>query len=67
MRFVIYETDLHGTEILDDEELGPDAVAELLDFLADPHGIIGKEKRNLAPEADPHTECWPPEDEEDDD
>ena len=65
VRFVIYETDLHGTEILDDEELGPDAVAEVLDFLADPHGIIGKEKRNLAPEADPHTECWPPEDEED--
>ena len=67
VRFVIYETDLHGTEILDDEEIGPDAVAEVLDFLADPHGIIGKEKRNLAPEADPHTECWPPEDEEDDD
>ncbi len=65
VRFVIYETDLHGTEILDDQEIGPDAVQEVVDFLADPHGIIGKEKRNLAPEADPSTECWPPEDDED--
>ncbi len=64
VRFVIYETDLHGTEILDDEEIGPDAVGEVLDFLEDPHGIIGKEKRNLAPDADPSTECWPPEDDE---
>ena len=62
VRFVIYETDLHGTEILDDKEIGPDAVGEVLDFLADPHGVIGKEKRNLAPGADPHDECWPPED-----
>ncbi|MDE2966558.1 MAG: alpha/beta fold hydrolase [Chloroflexota bacterium] len=65
VRFVIYETDLHGTEILDDEEIGPDAVQEVLDFLADPHGILGKEKRNLAPDADPHTECFPPKDDED--
>ncbi|MXX80657.1 MAG: alpha/beta fold hydrolase [Chloroflexi bacterium] len=64
-RFVIYETDLHGTEILDDQEIGPDAVGEVLDFLADPYGILGKEKRNLAPEADPNDECWPPEDDED--
>ncbi len=67
VRFVIYETDLHGTEIIDDEEIGPDAVGEVLDFLADPQGIIGKEKRNLAPDADPNTECWPPEDEEEKD
>lgn len=65
VRLVIYETDLHGTEILDDEEIGPDAVEEVLDFLADPHGITGKEQRNLAPGADPDSECWPPEDEED--
>ena len=64
VRLVIYETDLHGTEILDDREIGADAVQEVLDFLADPYGIIGKEKRNLAPEADPDQECWPPEDEE---
>lgn len=66
VRFVIYETDLHGTEILDDEEIGPDAVGEVLEFLADPHGIIGKERRNLAPGADPDSECWPPEEDEDD-
>jgi dienelactone hydrolase len=66
VRFVIYETDLHGTEILDDQEIGPDAVQEVIDFLADPHGIVGKEKRNLAPGADPDSECWPPKDEEDD-
>ncbi len=62
VRFVIYETDLHGTEILDDARIGPDAVGEVLGFLADPDGIVGKEKRNLAPDADPETECWPPED-----
>ena len=67
VRLVIYETDSHGTEILDDEEIGPDAVQEVVDFLADPDGIIGKEKRNEAPDADPDLECWPPEDEEDDD
>ena len=67
VRFVIYETDLHGTEILDDEEIGPDAVQEVLDFLADPRGVVGKEKRNLAPGADPNTECWPPEEEDDED
>ena len=67
VRLVIYETDLHGTEILDDEEIGPDAVGEVLDFLEDPGGVLGKEKRNLAPDADPHTECWPPEDDEDQD
>lgn len=67
VRFVIYETDLHGTEILDDAEIGPDAVGEVLAFLADPHGVLGKEKRNLAPDADPNEECWPPEDGEDDD
>ncbi len=67
VRFVIYETDLHGTEILDDEEIGPDAVQEVVDFLADPDGIIGKEKRNEAPDADPDLECWPPEDDEDED
>ncbi len=65
VRFVIYETDLHGTEILDDDEIGPDAVQEVLDFLEDPDGILGKEKRNLAPDANPDTECWPPGDEED--
>ncbi len=64
VRLVIYETNLHGTEILDDEEIGPDAQQELIDFLADPDGVIGKEKRNLAPDADPDNECWPPEDEE---
>ena len=64
VRFVIYETALHGTEILDDEEIGPDAVGEVLAFLADPGGVLGKEKRNLAPGADPDNECWPPEDEE---
>ncbi len=63
-RFVIYDTDLHGTEILDDEQIGPGAVQELLEFLADPTGIVGKEKQNLAPDADPNDECWPPEDEE---
>ena len=67
VRFVIYETDLHGTEILDDAEIGPDAVGEVLDFLADPQGIIGKEKRNLAPDADPDTECWPPDEDDDED
>ena len=67
VRLVVYETDLHGTEILDDEEIGPDAVGEVLAFLADPNGIIGKEKRDLAPDADPETECWPPEDEEEED
>ena len=66
VRLVIFETDLHGTEILDDEEIGPDAVQEVVDFLDDSHGIVGKEKRNEAPEADPDDECWPPEDEEDD-
>jgi len=65
VRFVLYETDLHGTEILDDEEIGPDAVQEVLDFLADPHGIIGKEMRNLAPGADPDHECFPPKDQDD--
>ena len=67
VRLVIFETDLHGTEILDDEEIGPDAVQEVVDFLADPDGIIGKETRNEAPDADPDLECWPPEDEEDED
>ena len=67
VRLVIYETDLHGTEILDDEEIGPDAVQEVVDFLADPDGIVGKEKRNLAPGADPDDECWPPDEEEDED
>ena len=66
VRLVIFETDLHGTELLDDEEIGPDAVQEVVNFLADPHGIIGKEKRNEATDADPSDECWPPEDEEDD-
>ncbi len=66
VRLVIFETDLHGTEILDDEEIGPDAVQEVVDFLADPYGIIGKEKRNEAPGADPDLECWPPEDDEED-
>ncbi|MCY3568161.1 MAG: alpha/beta fold hydrolase [Chloroflexi bacterium] len=65
VRFVIYETDLHGTEILDDLEIGPDAVAEVLDFLDNPYGILGKEKRNLSPDADPDDECWPPDDDED--
>ena len=65
VRFVIYETDLHGTEILDDEEIGPDAVGEVLAFLDDPGAILGKQKRNVAPDADPHEECWPPEDDED--
>ena len=64
-RFVIYDTDLHGTEILDDDEMGPDAVQELVDFLDDPYGILGKEKRNLAPDADPNTECWPPDEDDD--
>ncbi|MCY4617962.1 MAG: alpha/beta hydrolase [Chloroflexi bacterium] len=67
VRLVIFETDLHGTEILDDEEIGPDAVQEVVDFLADPDGIIGKETRNEAPDADPDLECWPPEDDEDED
>ena len=66
VRLVIYETDLHGTEILDDEEIGPDAVNEVIDFLDDPEGILGKEKRNLAPDADPQTECFPPEEDEED-
>ena len=65
VRFVIYETDLHGTEILDDQEIGPDAVQEVLDFLDDPYAILGKEKRNLAPDADPDEECWPPDEDED--
>ena len=64
VRLVIYETDLHGTEILDDDELGPDARQELVDFLADPSGISGREKRSLAPDANPDTECWPPDDDE---
>ncbi len=67
VRFVIYETELHGTEILDDDEFGPDAVGEVLEFLADPHGILGKEKRNLAPDADPDEECWPPDDDDESD
>ena len=65
VRLVIYETDLHGTEILDDEAIGADAVQELVGFLNDPSTVLGKEKRNLAPNADPDLECWPPEDEDD--
>ena len=65
VRFVIYDTDLHGTEILDSDEFGPDAVQEVLTFLNDPATVLGKEKRNLAPDADPNTECWPPEEDED--
>ena len=67
VRLVIFETDLHGTEILDDEQIGPDAVQEVVDFLADPGGVIGKETRNEAPDADPDLECWPPEDDGDED
>ncbi len=66
VRLVIYETDLHGTEILDDAAIGPDAVEEVLAFLADPGGIVGKEKRNLAPDADPEIECWPLEEDDED-
>lgn len=65
VRLVIYDTDLHGTEILDDETIGPDAQQELLDFLRDPSSVIGREKLNLAPDADPDEECWPPEESED--
>ena len=64
VRLVVYETDLHGTEILDDEEIGSDAVSEVIQFLANPLRIEGKELRNLAPGADPDNECWPPEDDE---
>lgn len=66
VRLVVYLTDLHGTEILDDDDLGPDAQQEVLNFLADPDAIDGKELRNGAPDVDAELECYPPEDEDED-
>ncbi len=64
VRLVVYLTDLHGTEILDDGELGDDAQREVVEFLADPEGIAGKEFRNEAPDVDAHEQCYPPEEED---
>ncbi len=56
-RLVVLETDLHGTKILDDGDVGPIAMEEIVTFLANPSGVDGKEERNLAPDADPQHEC----------
>lgn len=63
-RLVVYETDLHGTTMIDDGEIVDDAQEEIVSFLADPGGVDGKEIRNLAPDAVAHDECYPPEEEE---
>ena len=64
-RLVVYETDLHGTTMIDDSEIIDDAQEEIVRFLANPGSVDGKEIRNLAPDAIAHDECYPPEDEED--
>ena len=56
-RLVVLETDLHGTSIIDDDEVGPTAMEEIIAFFANPSGVSGKEERNLAPDADPQHEC----------
>ena len=56
-RLVVLESDLHGTTLLDDNEVGPTAVEEIVAFLDNPSAISGKEERNLAPDADPQYEC----------
>ena len=56
-RLVVLESDLHGTTMLDDNEVGPTAVEEIVAFLDNPSAISGKEERNLAPDADPQHEC----------
>ena len=57
-RLVVLESDLHGTTMLDDNEVGPTAVEEIVAFLENPSAISGKEERNLAPDADPQHECY---------
>ena len=64
-RLVVLETDLHGTNIIDDGELGPKAMAEIVAFLADPASVEGKEVRNEAPEADAFLECYGDDDDDD--
>ncbi len=56
-RLVVLESDLHGTTLLDDREVGPTAVEEIVAFFANPQSVQGKQERNLAPDADPQYEC----------
>ncbi len=62
-RLVVYETDLHGTTMIDHRDIITDAQAEIVRFLENPDGVDGKELRNEAPDAVAHDECYPPEDE----
>ena len=56
-RLVVYESDLHGTTLIDDPDFRADAQSEIVEFLRNPEGLMGKEQRNDAPDADPQTEC----------
>ena len=62
-RLVVLDTDLHGTEIIDDAEFGPTAMDEIADFFAAPQSITGKQMLNLAPAADAWDECYGEEEE----
>ena len=65
-RLVVLATDLHGTNIIDDGELVPKAMGEIVAFLADPGSVEGKEVRNEAPEADAFLECYGDDDDDED-
>ena len=60
-RLVVYDTDLHGTTMIDDAEFRADAQREILAFLRGYGSMEGKTVRNEAPEVVAHDECYPPE------
>ena len=59
-RLVVYDTDLHGTTMIDDPQFRPDAQREILDFLRTYGSLQGKTVRNEAPAVVAYDECYPP-------
>ena len=60
-RLVVYDTDLHGTTMIDDAAFREDAQREILAFLRGYGSMEGKTERNEAPEVSAYEECYPPE------
>ena len=59
-RLVVYDTDLHGTTMIDDPEFRQDAQRRILDFLRTYASMQGKEAHNEAPDVDAGKVCYPP-------
>ena len=63
-RLVVYDTDLHGTTMIDDAEFRAAAQSEILAFLRTYPSMTGKQARNEAPDVVAHDECYPPDNDE---